>query len=108
MDSFGRYEVRIKGSFAQRYMVYLCEIFKEELKCYLFIYLFVCLFVCLFIYLCIYLYQIFSSFTFSMLSQKSPIPSPQLPYPPTPTSCPWHSPVQRHIKFARPGGLSFQ
>ena len=42
-----------------------------------------------------------------MLSQKSPIPSPPLPYPPTPTSWPWRSPVLRHIKFARPMGLSF-
>ena len=25
-----------------------------------------------------------------------------LPYPPTPTSWPWHSPVLGHIKFARP------
>jgi hypothetical protein len=34
-----------------------------------------------------------------MLSPKSPIPSPQVPYPPTPTSWPWCSPVLRHIKF---------
>jgi hypothetical protein len=27
-----------------------------------------------------------------MLSQKSPIPSPPLPYPPTPTFWPWRSP----------------
>jgi hypothetical protein len=38
-----------------------------------------------------------------MLSPKSPIPSPQLLYPPTPTSWPWCSPVLRHIKFARQG-----
>jgi hypothetical protein len=43
-----------------------------------------------------------------MLSQKSPIPSPPLPYPPTPTFWPWHSPVLGHIKFACPMGLSFQ
>jgi hypothetical protein len=42
-----------------------------------------------------------------MLSQKSPIPSPPLPYPRTPTSWPWRSPVLRHIKFARPMGLFF-
>ena len=42
-----------------------------------------------------------------MLSQKSPIPCPQLPYPPTPTSWPWHSPVLRHINFARPMCLFF-
>jgi hypothetical protein len=29
------------------------------------------------------------------------------PLPPTPTSWPWHSPILRHIKFARPMGLSF-
>jgi hypothetical protein len=52
--------------------------------------------------------QVFSSFTFPMLSQKSPIPSPPLPYTPTPTSWPWRSPVLRHIKFARPRGLSFK
>jgi hypothetical protein len=30
-----------------------------------------------------------------------------LPYPPTPNSWPWHSPVLRHIKFAQPMSLSF-
>jgi hypothetical protein len=29
-----------------------------------------------------------------------------LPYPPTPVSWPWHSPVLGHIKFAIPRGLS--
>jgi hypothetical protein len=44
-----------------------------------------------------------------MLSWKSPIPSPTLlPYPPTPTSWPWCSPVLGHIKFVRPRGLSSQ
>ena len=42
-----------------------------------------------------------------MLSQTSPI-LPPLPYPPTPTSWPWNSPVLRHIKFAIPRGLSSQ
>jgi hypothetical protein len=39
---------------------------------------------------------------------KSPLypPPTLLPYPPTPTSWPWHSPVLGHIKFARPRGLS--
>jgi hypothetical protein len=32
---------------------------------------------------------------------------PTLSYPPIPTSWPWHSPVLRHIKFARPMGLAF-
>jgi hypothetical protein len=31
-----------------------------------------------------------------------------LPYPPTPASWPWHSPVLEHIKFAIPRGLSSQ
>ena len=36
-----------------------------------------------------------------MLSQKSPIPSAHtLPYPPTPTSWPWRSPVLGHIQFS--------
>jgi hypothetical protein len=35
---------------------------------------------------------------------KSLPPAPQ----PTPTFWPWHSPVLRQIKFARPMGLSFQ
>jgi hypothetical protein len=36
------------------------------------------------------------------------LPPALLPYPPTPTSWPWHSPVLGHIKFARPRGLSSQ
>jgi hypothetical protein len=52
--------------------------------------------------------EIFSLFTFQMLSRKFPIPSPTpLPYPPTSTSWPWRSPVLRHIKFAKPRDLSF-
>jgi hypothetical protein len=39
---------------------------------------------------------------------KSPPYPPSTSYPPTPTSWPWHSPVLRHIKFARPMGLSSQ
>jgi hypothetical protein len=41
---------------------------------------------------------------------ESPLyPHPTLlPYPPTPTSWPWHSPVLGHIKIARPRGLSSQ
>jgi hypothetical protein len=35
-------------------------------------------------------------------------PSALLPYPPTPPSWPWHSPVLGHIKFAIPRGLSSQ
>ena len=54
-----------------------------------------------------FFYYIFSSITFPMLSQKSPIPSPQLPYPPIPIFWPWRSPVLGHIKFVCPMGLSF-
>ena len=44
-----------------------------------------------------------------MLSPKFPILSPTLlPYPPTPASWSWHSPVLGHIKFAIPRGLSSQ
>jgi hypothetical protein len=43
-----------------------------------------------------------------MLSQKFPLPSHHSSPPPTPTSWPWCSPLLRHIKFARPMGLSFQ
>jgi hypothetical protein len=37
---------------------------------------------------------------------KFPYTLPPLPYPHTPTSWPWHSPVLGHIKFAIPRGLS--
>ena len=44
-----------------------------------------------------------------MLFWKFPIPtSTLLPYPLTPTSWPWQSPILGHIKFAIPRGLSFQ
>jgi hypothetical protein len=40
---------------------------------------------------------------------RSPLyPPPLFFYPRTPTSWSWHSPVLRHIKFARPRGLSSQ
>jgi hypothetical protein len=55
-----------------------------------------------------FFYYVFSSVTFPMLSQKSPIPSPQLPYPPIPIFWPWRSPVLGHIQFVCPMGLSFQ
>jgi hypothetical protein len=41
-------------------------------------------------------------------SLYTPPPPALLPYPPTPTSWPWLSPVLGHIKFARPRGLSSQ
>jgi hypothetical protein len=61
-----------------------------------------------FFYLNVFFNYIFSSITFPMLSQKSPIPFPLLPYLPIPTFWPWRSPVLGHIKFACPMGLSFQ
>jgi hypothetical protein len=42
-----------------------------------------------------------------MLSQKSPHTLPPFSSP-LPISWPWHSPVLRHTKFARPMGLIFQ
>jgi hypothetical protein len=39
---------------------------------------------------------------------KVPYTSSLLPYPPTPTYWPWHSPVLGHIKFAIPRVLSSQ
>jgi hypothetical protein len=46
---------------------------------------------------------------FKCYPESSLYPPPALlPYPPTPTSWPWHSPVLGHIKFARPRGLSSQ
>jgi hypothetical protein len=41
---------------------------------------------------------------------KGPLypPPARLPYPLTPTSWPWHSPVLGHIKFTRPRVLSSQ
>ena len=41
-----------------------------------------------------------------MIPQKPPIPPTTYPSS-TATSWPWHSPVMRHIKFARPMSLSF-
>jgi hypothetical protein len=47
---------------------------------------------------------------FKCYPKSPPYPSPPalLPYPPTPTSWPWHFPILGHIKFARPSGLSAQ
>jgi hypothetical protein len=42
----------------------------------------------------------------AILKVPHTLPHP-LPHPPTPTSWPWHSPVLRHIRSARPMGLSF-
>ena len=57
----------------------------------------------------LFFFWIFSPFTFQMLSQKFPIPTPALlSYTLTPTSWPWLSPVLEHIKFAKPSVLSSQ
>jgi hypothetical protein len=55
-------------------------------------------------------YFLYIHFKFQMLSWKFSIPSlpTLLPYPPTPASWPWHSPVLGHIKFVIPTGLSSQ
>jgi hypothetical protein len=46
---------------------------------------------------------------FKCYPESSLYPPPTLlPYPPTPTSWPWHSSVLGHIKFAIPRGLSSQ
>jgi hypothetical protein len=60
----------------------------------------------LFLFIYLFLFVIFFIYISSAIS-KFPIPSAPLPYPPTPTSWPWRFPVLRHIKFARPRGLSF-
>jgi hypothetical protein len=44
---------------------------------------------------------------FQCYPKSSPHPPRPLPHPPTPTSWPWCSPVLRHIRSARPMGLSF-
>ena len=66
-------------------------------------------------FLFVFLFLIFSNFLLGIFLiyisnaiPKSPLyPSPiLLPYPPTPTSWPWCSPVLGHIKSARPRDLS--
>jgi hypothetical protein len=52
--------------------------------------------------LCIYF--VYISNAIPKVPHTAPHP---LSYPPTPTYWPWPSPVLRHIKFARPMGLSF-
>jgi hypothetical protein len=64
----------------------------------------------IFIYLFIYLfirYFLYIHFKYYPESSLYP-PSTMLPYPPTPTSWPWHSPVLGHINFAIARGLSSQ
>jgi hypothetical protein len=68
-----------------------------------------CLFVCLnlFIYLFFIRYFLYIHFKCYLESSLYP-PSALLPYPPSPTSWTWHSPLLGHIKFAIPRGLSCQ
>jgi hypothetical protein len=63
-----------------------------------------------FFFLSFYFIRYFLHLHFKCYPKSSlyPPPSALLPYPPTPTSWPWHSPVLGHIKFARPRGLSSQ
>jgi hypothetical protein len=56
----------------------------------------------------IFLIRYFLHLHFQCYPKSPPYPPPPLPFPLIPTSWPWHSPVLRHIKFARPMGLSFQ
>jgi hypothetical protein len=58
----------------------------------------------LFIFIRYFLYIHFKCYPESSLYP----PSALLPYPPTPASWPWHSPVLGHIKFPIPRGLSSQ
>jgi hypothetical protein len=62
----------------------------------------------LFFFIIIIFYYIFSSITFPMLSQKSPIPSPPTSLPThSHFFWPWRSPVLGHIQFACPMGKAF-
>jgi hypothetical protein len=60
----------------------------------------------LYLFICIryFLYIHFKCYPKSSLYPSSAL----LPYPSTPASWPWHSPVLGHIKFARPRVLSSQ
>jgi hypothetical protein len=107
------------------FLSFLCVIYAFEL--YMFLALFICFFFpfyfwvfilgCLaIVVVVIVLFSFFPIFIRYFLHLhfkcylKSPLcpPPTLLPYPPTPTSWPWHSPVLGHIKFARPRGLYSQ
>jgi hypothetical protein len=60
-----------------------------------------------FIFFFIFKLGIFFIYISNVITKFSQTLPPPLPYPPTPTSWPWRSPVLRHIKFARLMGLSF-
>jgi hypothetical protein len=60
-------------------------------------------------YFILFFIRYFLYLHFKCYPESSLYPPPALlPYPPTPTSWPWHSPVLGHIKFARSRGLSSQ
>ena len=54
-----------------------------------------------------YIYGIYFIYISNAIPKVPHVLPHQLLHPPTPISWPWHSPVLRHIKFARPMGLSF-
>ena len=59
----------------------------------------------IYFFFCTFLLNIFFIYisNFKCYPESSLYPPPALlPYPPTPSSWPWHSPVLRHIKFAIP------
>jgi hypothetical protein len=62
------------------------------------------IFLKIFIYFLLGIYFIYISNAIPKVPHTLPHP---LPHSPTPTSWPWHSPVLRHITFARPMGFSF-
>jgi hypothetical protein len=64
------------------------------------------IFIFIFYFLFYFLLGIFFIYISSAIP-KVPHTLPPLPYLPTPTTWPWRSPILRHIKFARPMGLSF-
>ena len=62
-------------------------------------------FLYLFYFIGYFIYIHFKCYPESTLYPPS---SALFPYPPTPASWPWHSPVLEHIKFAIPRGFSSQ
>ena len=59
----------------------------------------------IFFYFLLDIFFIYISNAILKVPYNLPLPFPP---PPIPTSWPWRSPVLRHIKFARPSGLSSQ
>ena len=63
---------------------------------------FLCIFFSIFIFCLLGIFFIYISNAIPKVPHTLP---PPLPYPPTPASWPWRSPVLRHIKFARPRAI---